>query len=62
MRLLFAVCFSAPLLVLIAIHGADSGTAIQPIVPKLPDLGALFENMPAPWSFALGKLRLIDLY
>jgi len=48
MHLLFATCFSATLLVPIGIHGADSGTAIQPILPKLPDLGALFKNMPAP--------------
>ena len=48
MRFLFAVCFKATFLALMAIHGADSGTAIQPEVPKLPDLSALFKNMPAP--------------
>ena len=59
MRSLFALSFSATLLVLIAIHGADSGTPIRRIVPELPDLSALY--MPPPYPIVQGKLRLISL-
>ena len=62
MRLLFAVCFSTTLLFLIARHGADSGTAVQPIVPKMPDLSGMFKNMPAPRPIAQGKLSPADLH
>ena len=61
MRLLFAACLSATLLVLIAVHGAQS--RIWDF--KMPDLGAVFKNIPAPLPLSLpvvpGKFGLTDL-
>ena len=52
MRLLFALCFSATLL----LYGPDSGTAIHSIMPKKTK----FKDMPYPWRIPHGKLRRID--
>ena len=53
MRLLFAACFSVTLIVLVAIHGAESVTcdktnvcsAIKPLKTKLEGLEAKLENL-----------------
>lgn len=60
MRLLLAPCLSATLFVLIAIHGAKSGTALQPIVPILPDL-KLTANQVLVFDRIAGSCRVNSL-
>ena len=67
MRLLFAACFSVTLIVLVAIHGAESATcdktnvcsAIKPLETKLEGLEAKLENLIMLLS-PPGKLGLPD--
>ena len=76
MRLLFAACFSATLLVLIAVHSTESGvsgnraaktchktnicTDMKTLETKLENLIALVKSMSASQPKLPGKLRLTD--
>ena len=67
MRLLFGACFSVTLIVLVAIHGAESApcdktnvcSAIKPLETKLEGLEAKLENLIMLLS-PPGKLKLTD--
>jgi len=61
MRLLFTVCFSVTLLVLFAIHGAESGTCGETdVCSAIKDLKKKLENLIALVT-PPGKLGLTDL-
>ena len=62
MRLLFAACFSATLLILVAIHGAESSTCDNTnVCPAIKALERKLETLIAMVT-SPGKLGLTDLH